>query len=90
MDFKETGYKSVSWINLAWDESWRRVLANMTMTTLVTTSCSVKTDRLVIGAHEQNIELNLANDQLDAQFIYFIIRLLRSSTCFEQRHARHQ
>jgi len=31
-----------------------------------------------------------ANDQLDAQFLYFIIRLLKSSTCFEQRRADHQ
>ena len=29
-------------------------------------------------------------DQLDAQFFYFIIRLLQSSTCFEQRRAHHQ
>ena len=27
---------------------------------------------------------NLVNDQLDAQFFYFIIRLLQSSTCFER------
>ena len=32
----------------------------------------------------------LANDQLDAQFLYFIIRLLQFSTCFEERYARHQ
>ena len=32
----------------------------------------------------------LVNDQLDGQFIYFIIRLLQSSTCFEQRRAHHQ
>jgi hypothetical protein len=32
----------------------------------------------------------LANDQLDAQFLYFIIRLLQSSTCLEQRRAHHQ
>jgi len=30
------------------------------------------------------------NDQLDAQFLSFIIRLLQSSTCFEQRRAHHQ
>ena len=34
--------------------------------------------------------LTLLNDQLDAQFFYFIIRLLQSSTCFEQRRAHHQ
>jgi len=39
VNFKETGYKSVKWINLAWDESWRRVFAKMTMATLVTMSC---------------------------------------------------
>jgi len=32
----------------------------------------------------------LVNDQLDAQFLYSIIRLLQSSTCFEQRCAHHQ
>jgi len=34
--------------------------------------------------------MSLANDQLDAQFLYFIIRLLQSSTRFEQRRAHHQ
>ena len=34
--------------------------------------------------------ITLVNDQLDAQFFYFIIRLLQSSTCFEQRRAHHQ
>ena len=34
--------------------------------------------------------VTLVNDQLDAQFFYFIIRLLQSSTCFEQRRAHHQ
>ena len=37
-----------------------------------------------------HLSLTLANDQLDAQFFYFIIRLLQSSTCFEQRRAHHQ
>jgi len=32
----------------------------------------------------------LVNDQLDAQLLYCIIRLLQSSTCFEQRRAHHQ
>ena len=27
---------------------------------------------------------------VDAQLVYFIIRLLQSSTCFEQRRANHQ
>ena len=34
--------------------------------------------------------VTLVNDQLDAQFFYFIIRLLQSSTCFEQRRAHYQ
>ena len=34
--------------------------------------------------------VTLVNDQLDAQFFYFIIRLLQSSTCFEQRRVHHQ
>jgi len=33
---------------------------------------------------------SLVNDQLDAQFFYLIIRLLQSSTCFEQSRAHHQ
>jgi len=32
----------------------------------------------------------LANEQLETKFFYFIIRLLQSSTCFEQRSAHHQ
>ena len=32
----------------------------------------------------------LVNNQLDAQLMYIIIRLLQSSTCFEQRCAHHQ
>ena len=30
-----------------------------------------------------HLSITLVNDQLDAQFFYFIIRLLQSSTCFE-------
>jgi len=37
-----------------------------------------------------HLSITLANDHLDAQFLYFIIRLLQSSTCFEQRRAHHQ
>ena len=37
-----------------------------------------------------HLSITLVNDQLDAQFFYFIIRLLESSTCFEQRRAHHQ
>ena len=37
-----------------------------------------------------NSDITLVNDQLDAQFFYFIICLLQSSTCFEQRRAHHQ
>ena len=32
----------------------------------------------------------LANNRIDAQLFYFIIRLLQSSTCFEQHRAHHQ
>ena len=34
--------------------------------------------------------LTLVNDKLDARLLYFIISLLQSSTCFEQRRAHHQ
>ena len=37
-----------------------------------------------------SLSVTLANDQLDAQFVYFIVRLLQSSTCFEQRRAHRQ
>jgi hypothetical protein len=37
-----------------------------------------------------HLSIVLVNDQLDAQFLYFIIRLLQSYTCFEQRRAHHQ
>ena len=36
------------------------------------------------------LSITLMNDQLNAQLFYFIIRLLQSSTCFEQRRAHHQ
>ena len=42
---------------------------------------------ILLTAH---LSITLANDKLDAQFLYFIIRLLQSSTCFEQRRAHHQ
>jgi len=34
--------------------------------------------------------LTLVNCQLVTQLFYFIIRLLQSSTCFEQRRANHE
>ena len=37
-----------------------------------------------------HLGITLVNDQLDAQFFYFIIRLLQSSKCFEQRRAHRQ
>ena len=37
-----------------------------------------------------HLSITLVNDQLDAQFFYFIIHSLQSSTCFEQRRAHHQ
>ena len=37
-----------------------------------------------------HLSIILISDQLDAQFFFFIIRLLQPSTCFEQRRAHHQ
>ena len=37
-----------------------------------------------------HLSITLGNNQLDAQFLYFIIHLLQSSTCFEQRRVHHQ
>jgi hypothetical protein len=42
---------------------------------------------VLLTAHPSII---LVNDQLDAQFFYFIVCLSQSSTCFEQRCAHHQ
>ena len=36
------------------------------------------------------LSITLANDQLDEQFLYFIMRLLQSSTCFEHHCPHHQ
>jgi len=55
---------SVNRINLAWDKTWWWVLAKMTMTTLVTMSCSVQTGRLVIGAQEQNDNDDISDYEL--------------------------
>ena len=43
----------------------------------------------VCSLEQKNITA-LVDDQLDAQFFYFKIRLLQSSTCLEQRRAHHQ
>jgi hypothetical protein len=40
--------------------------------------------------YTSGVFITLANHQLDAQCFYFIIFLLQSSTCFEQRRAHHQ
>ena len=46
---------------------------------------------LSFSASERNcLCVTLVNGQLDAQIFYCIIRLLQSSTCFEQRRAHHQ
>jgi len=37
-----------------------------------------------------HLGINLVNDQLDAQLLYFIIRLLQSCTCSKQRRTLHQ
>jgi len=37
-----------------------------------------------------HLSTTLVSDQPDAQFLYSIILLLQSSTCFEQRCAHHQ
>ena len=37
-----------------------------------------------------HLSITLANYQIDAQLLHFIILLVQSSTCFEQRRAHHQ
>ena len=43
-----------------------------------------------VGVEANKYNVTSVNYQLDLQFFYFIIRLLQSSTCFEQRRAHHQ
>ena len=47
-------------------------------------------DRLFYILLTVHLSIILVYDQLDAQLFYFVIRLLQSSTYFEQRHAHHQ
>jgi len=63
------------------------------------TSCSSSGGQIVLTQHTvsllsvsggPNRLISLVNDQLEAKFFYFIIRLLQYSTCFEQRRAHHQ
>jgi hypothetical protein len=42
---------------------------------------------VLLTAH---LTIALVNDQLEAHLLYFIIRSLQSSTCFEQHRAHHQ
>jgi len=37
-----------------------------------------------------HLSITLAEDQLDAKFLYCVILLLQSSTCFEKLRAHHQ
>jgi len=37
-----------------------------------------------------HLSITLVNDQIDAHLFCFIIRLLQSSTCFEQHRAHRQ
>ena len=37
-----------------------------------------------------HLSTTFVNDQLDARLLYFIMRLLQSSTCFEQSRAHRQ
>jgi hypothetical protein len=50
----------------------------------------LKTLTYPLSAHYKSWILSLVNDLLDAQFLLSVIRLLQSSTCFEQRCAHHQ
>jgi len=40
--------------------------------------------------HITTAQIHSGNDQLDTKLLYFIIRLLQSSTCFEERRAHYQ
>jgi hypothetical protein len=52
--------------------------------------CYMKTNQSFDVSLTAHLSITLVNDQLDAQFLYFTLRLLQSSTCFEQRGAHHQ
>ena len=66
-----------------------RVGSTVKLTTAVKTlvNAAVLNVNVLLTVH---LGITLLNDQLDAQLLYFIIRLLQSSTCFQQRHAHHQ
>ena len=49
--------------------------------------CPQKKNDVSLTVH---LSINLVNDQIDAQFFYFIIRFLQSPTCLEQSRAHHQ
>ena len=72
-----------------------RVLSNNTVR-VYTELKTYRLTRLKTSALDADVLLTmhlsttLVNDQPDAQFFYFIIRLLQSSTFFEQRHAHHE
>ena len=61
--------------------SWKRISISRTMEK---NACFIT---FFLAVH---LSIILVNDQLEAKFFYFIIRLLQSSTCFEQRRAHHQ
>ena len=50
-------------------------------------SKSVTNFDVLLNVH---LSITLVTDQLETQFFYFIIRLLQSSTCFEQSRAHHE
>ena len=66
---------------------WRILTPSGSSKLVLDVSSSIKTLFLSVG---KLLLATLVNDQLDAQFFYLIIRLLQSSTCFEQRRVHHQ
>ena len=61
--------------------------ANLCLGLLSFHNISIHSFNVLLTVH---LSITLVNDQLDAQFFYFIIRLLQSSTCFERRRAHLQ
>ena len=64
--------------------------AGYTLHLIIDLSLITFTLQRVKRSYNDIIRVDLVNYQLDGQFFYFIIRLLQTSTCFEQRRAHHQ
>ena len=87
-----TEYENVGWVYLVRDDILRisgsSEHSNEPPGSLKCSNCCT-IERLSVPERKL-FQGTLVNDQLDTQLFYFIVRLLHTSTCFEQRRAYHQ